>query len=58
MHHKVPLTLANIDDDSISIGQDNLKLDCISCHNAERSDRKQIRSDIQFDENGNMIHRK
>jgi len=56
VHHTIPLTLANVDDDNIAIAQDKLKLLCTECHNAARAEEKQIRSDIKFDENGNMIH--
>lgn len=57
VHHKIPLTLANIDDPNISIGLNNLELLCTSCHNAKRSDESQVRSDITFDEEGNVIEK-
>lgn len=36
VHHKVWLTEENITNPEISLNHDNLKLDCIECHNAEK----------------------
>lgn len=57
VHHKTPLTLANIDNPNISMGMDNLELLCTSCHNARREDESQVRSDIDFDSEGNVIEK-
>lgn len=57
VHHKIPLTLANIDNHNISMGLDNLELLCTSCHNAKRSEETQVRSDITFDDEGNVIEK-
>lgn len=58
VHHIVPLTLANIDKPEIALGLDNLQLLCTSCHNAERRDNeREIRSDVTFDSNGDLIER-
>lgn len=54
VHHKIPLTLSNIDDPNISLGLDNLELLCTSCHDAMRSEESEIRYDIAFDEYGNV----
>lgn len=56
VHHKIPLTLSNIDNAIISTGLDNLELLCTSCHNAKRSTEKEIRNDISFDSSGNIVY--
>ena len=55
VHHIIPLTLENVDDPFISLGEDNLVLLCTKCHNAKRSDERQVRRDVEFDEDGNVI---
>lgn len=55
VHHKIPLTLANLDNPLIALGQDNLELLCTSCHDKERRKHEPIRSDVMFDEMGNLI---
>ena len=55
VHHKVPLTLENFNDDKIRIGEENLVLLCKSCHMMKRSDNSFIRDDLEFDEHGNII---
>lgn len=55
VHHKIPLTLKNFDDVNIRIGLENLQLLCTSCHNAKRSEEKEIRSDVMFDDEGNLV---
>jgi len=54
VHHKIPLTLRNIDDPEIALGLNNLELLCTSCHNAERSIEAEKRGDIYFDDEGNV----
>lgn len=56
VHHKIHLTLDNIDNLDISIGQDNLELLCRSCHDSERRKGLDVRSDVTFDSDGNMIY--
>lgn len=58
VHHKIPLTLKNFDDVQIRIGLENLQLLCTSCHNAKRSEEKQIRNDVMFDSEGNLVPRR
>lgn len=58
VHHKIPLTLANVDDPKISLDLNNLELLCTSCHDAVRANETEIRSDVAFDENGDLIPRK
>ena len=55
VHHKIPLTLSNVDNPKISLSLDNLELLCTSCHDAVRANEKEVRNDVTFDENGNLI---
>lgn len=57
VHHITPLTLDNVDDDNISINPKNLELLCTSCHNAKRITESLVRSDVMFNERGDMIKR-
>ena len=52
VHHKTPLTPANIYDTSITLGGDNLELLCRKCH-AEVHDARQRR--YKIDEAGRVI---
>lgn len=38
VHHKIPLTVDNVNDPMISLNPDNLTLLCKSCHDAIRSE--------------------
>ena len=54
VHHKIYLTPQNINDENISLNQDNLECVCKFCHNEEHlKDTNRI---IYFDENGNVIN--
>lgn len=57
VHHKIPLTESNVRDPHISMGLNNLQLLCTSCHDAKRSKESQVRSDLMFDENGDLIQK-
>lgn len=59
VHHKIPLTPDNINDDSISLSFDNLRYDCKDCH-----DREDVHPFISgakvkcfFDDKGNPLPR-
>ncbi len=54
MHHKTWITPANIDDESVTLNQDNLKYDCLVCHNKEKEFEKEEIKYI-FDENGDCV---
>jgi 5-methylcytosine-specific restriction endonuclease McrA len=54
VHHKIRLTVENVNDSNISLSQDNLELLCKDCHNAEH---KRFSKQQQFDEDGNLISR-
>lgn len=56
VHHKIPLTVDNVNDPMISLNPDNLTLLCKSCHDAIRSEGS-IRKDLMFDADGNVIPR-
>lgn len=55
VHHIIPLTLSNYKEPEIALGQDNLKLLCTSCHNSERAIDKDLREDLVFDSQGQVI---
>ena len=53
VHHKIRLTVQNVNDPTISLNQDNLELLCKKCHNTEH---KRFSKSQQFDKNGNLIN--
>ena len=53
VHHKIRLTVDNVNDTNISLNQDNLELLCRDCHNKEHG-RFKKREEL-FDEEGNFI---
>jgi 5-methylcytosine-specific restriction endonuclease McrA len=55
VHHKIPITLENINDPNIALNHENLELLCITCHNKERADNKQICQDGYELINGRMV---
>lgn len=55
VHHIIPLTYTNVDDDQIALGEDNVTLLCTSCHNAQRQEESYVRRDVTFDADGNLI---
>jgi 5-methylcytosine-specific restriction endonuclease McrA len=54
VHHKIRLTVDNVNDTNISLNQDNLEFLCKKCHNAEH---KRFSKEREFDEEGNYISR-
>ena len=54
VHHKIHLTIHNVDDESISLNPDNLIYLCKDCHNKEHH-RFGKHSVYQFDKNGNLV---
>lgn len=59
VHHIIPLTLSNYQDLKIALDQSNLMLLCKSCHDSMRAEQLDgIRSDITFDDNGNVVKKK
>lgn len=55
VHHKIHLTIKNVDDPMISLNQDNLILLCTDCHNKEHHRFGKF-TEYSFDSDGNMIH--
>lgn len=56
VHHKIPLSLSNIDNPSIALAMENLQLLCTSCHDAKRgAAEKELRNDLEFDSEGNLV---
>lgn len=54
VHHKIRLSVDNVNDVNISLNQDNLELLCRKCHNEEHN---RFSKEKEFDEDGNFIHR-
>lgn len=57
VHHKEYLNDININDESISLSEDNLEGLCIDCHNNEHFSTNVTKSDVMFDEEGNLVKR-
>lgn len=55
VHHIKALTLENYLNDEVALNPKNMKLLCRACHDSERSKEKEIRKDVMFDENGDLI---
>ncbi len=54
VHHKEWLTPENINDPLISLNHDNLKYDCLICHNQEEKSKEEDRC-YYFDSTGDII---
>lgn len=54
VHHKTWITPDNINNSEITLNQDNLKYDCLVCHNKEKEFEKEEIKYI-FDENGDCV---
>ena len=52
VHHKIRLTPDNINNPTISMGWDNLKLVCMDCHAQEHKGNRSVR--YRFDKDGNI----
>ena len=57
VHHIIPLTIDNVNDPFIALNPDNLELLCKSCHDMERRKYDDVRGDLKFDEQGNLVKR-
>lgn len=57
VHHKIHLDFNNVYDDSIALNEDNLEGLCIDCHNKEHFSTNVTKSDVMFDEEGNLVRR-
>lgn len=55
VHHKEYLNDNNYTDDDVALNEDKLEGICIDCHNQEHFANDVIRSDVMFDESGNLV---
>ena len=56
VHHKIPLTEANMDNLKISLANENLQFVCRSCHKRIHDEFDGKAQRIKFDKDGNMVH--
>lgn len=54
VHHKKHLNKNNINDAEITLGNENLQLLCLECHNSEHG-RDIIRAGLIFNDRGDLI---
>lgn len=57
VHHKIWLDNNNIEDDNITLNEDNLIGICKECHELVHHENKSCRKDMIFDEDGYIIKR-
>jgi len=57
VHHKIHLTIQNVDDPSVATNPDNLILLCEHCHN-EVHHRVGKHNPYYFDSNGDLVQKK
>lgn len=57
VHHKEHLTPENIDDPTITLGEDNLELLCRECHGLEHQTSPATAAGLMFDDDGNLVER-
>ena len=59
VHHKIPLTVKNIHNPSVTLNHDNMKFDCKDCHDREETHAFVKRSELKcfFDANGQPVAR-
>jgi 5-methylcytosine-specific restriction protein A len=55
VHHKILLTIENINDPNITLNHDNLEYLCQDCHNKEHYSNKPIREGLKFNEFGDLV---
>ena len=57
VHHKIHLTPHNIDNQSITLSEDNLELVCRECHAIEHEGQPATAAGLMFDDEGNLVER-
>jgi 5-methylcytosine-specific restriction endonuclease McrA len=57
VHHKTPLSPANINDPEITLSEDNLELLCRECHALAHATDLPTDRMLTFDEEGNLVER-
>lgn len=55
VHHKIWLDDTNINDESITLNEDNLEGVCKECHENIHHANMSCRDDVMFDDEGNLI---
>jgi 5-methylcytosine-specific restriction endonuclease McrA len=55
VHHIVPLTPGNINDETITLDENNLETLCRDCHAAVHSTSPPAAAHLTFDKSGNLI---
>lgn len=55
VHHKIFLDDFNINDENITINEDNLVGVCKDCHEKAHHANMSCRDDVMFDEEGNLV---
>ena len=55
VHHKIHLTLDNLDDPLISLNKDNLLLLCKDCHNKMHDRFEGVKPKYKWNEDGDLI---
>lgn len=55
VHHKIFLTIENINDTAITLGEDNLILLCKECHHKRHNKRETTREGLVFNERGELV---
>ena len=55
VHHKQPITDANVNDPNITLNWNNLEYLCLECHNREHFGVEPTREDVRFDASGQLI---
>lgn len=53
VHHKTWITPENINDPNITLNQDNLKYDCLVCHNKENQKEEKLK--YIFTDDGDIV---
>lgn len=57
VHHKHYIDEQNINDANVTLNLDNLEALCQDCHNKEHHANSEVRDELMFDTDGNLIKR-
>lgn len=58
LHHKIRLSLANVNDPEIALNHEHLKYLCLECHNRTLVKQEEITAEgLYFDTDGNLAKR-
>lgn len=56
VHHLEHLTIDNMNDSSITLGQDNLRLLCKECHHNRHNKKKITKDGLRFNDKGELVN--